>query len=73
MSEHIYDVVGYTADADIWCAGCLRSCYGYDALEDGKRDHEGNPIGAIFADSEWNYLLHCTRCREPIEIRVLGG
>ena len=73
MPKHSYDVVGYYADRCPWCVGCLRSFYGYDALEDGKLDGEGNYILPLFAGSKWPSPLHCTRCGEPIEIRVLGG
>lgn len=53
-------VVGFTADADTWCPACL------PYPEDGE-DSEGNGIGAIFDESEWDSPVHCTACHALLE------
>lgn len=55
-----YDVVGYAADADIYCADCLP----YDP--EGE-DSEGNPVTPIFADDEFDYQPCCSMCGAEIE------
>ena len=61
-----YDVVGYTADAETYCGDCCTRKYG--STKEGTFDNEGNEIGAIFADSEWDCSLPCcTICGETLE------
>ena len=43
-----YQVVGYTADADMWCPDCAARQYGN--LTDDTADREGNTLGAVFSD-----------------------
>lgn len=56
-------VIGYTGDASAYHPQCAETVY--TDLE--GNDHEGNPIGAIFAGSEWDYTPTCDVCHEPIE------
>lgn len=51
-----HEVVGYTADADVWCPDCLP----YDT--DG-RDSEGNDVHPIFAGDEKADEEYCNACR----------
>lgn len=48
-------VIGYAADADIWCPQCLP----YDT--DGT-DSEGNEVQPVFEDEEVDSPLHCCKC-----------
>ena len=59
-----WEVIGYTADADIWCPQCAWEVYG--ALTRDTKDHEGNPICSIFACEEWDDAPVCNCCREPL-------
>ena len=59
-----WDIIGYTADADIWCPACAERVYG--PLTDESEDHEGNPVHPIFAIDEWEYAPTCTSCREAL-------
>lgn len=66
-----YDVVGYTADADTYCPPCARNIYGDDRLGAIEvRDREGNLIGPIFADSEWDYAVTCSNCHTEIDTKL---
>ncbi len=58
-------VVGYAADADVYCPRCAAALYGADVLDDTKTvyDREGNAIGPVFASEEWDYAPTCGRCR----------
>ena len=57
-------VVGYTADAAIWCPSCAQLIYG----EDGpiRCDSEGNDVHPVFASDELTPGEVCTRCSEVI-------
>ena len=59
-----WEIIGYTADADVWCPICAREAYG--PLTEVTEDHEGNPVHPIFAVEEWDYPPVCCRCREPL-------
>ncbi|MCE5255007.1 MAG: hypothetical protein LLG45_12525 [Actinomycetia bacterium] len=59
-----WEVIGYAADADIWCPACAREAYG--PLTDQSEDHEGNLIHPIFACDEWDYPLVCHCCHEAL-------
>jgi hypothetical protein len=66
-----YDVVGYTADADSYCVPCTHRIYGDDRLGTIEiRGREGNLIGPIFADSEWDYPLSCGSCNDFIDTNL---
>jgi hypothetical protein len=59
-----YTVIGYTADADIWCVKCAHEVYG---LNDGLgEDWEGNPIHPIFAGDENADEEHCGHCGDKL-------
>jgi hypothetical protein len=66
-----YEVVGYTADADVYCPSCARECYG--SVDTGAVDREGNEVGVIQADSTWDYQPTCTVCRAEIEYVTVRG
>ena len=51
------DVVGYTYEASFYCVDCL---------PDGV-DPDGEDVGAVFADSEWDYYPACDSCGERCE------
>jgi hypothetical protein len=55
-----FEVMGYAADADTYCPDCAEEKY-----PDGI-DNEGNEVGAIFADSEWDRAAYCAACGEYI-------
>ncbi len=50
VSHHYYQdssqVVGYTADADMWCPDCATAKYG----DPPETDREGNLVHPVFAD-----------------------
>jgi len=67
---HATDILGYTYDADTYCVPCTEREYpgatdwrveGFDPGD--YLDSEGNMVGPIFADSEWDAPEHCGRCR----------
>lgn len=68
---HPFDVIGYTADADVYCPPCARNIYG-DGIsgENGIKDREGNLVGPVFADSEWDYPVSCGKCLEFIDANL---
>jgi hypothetical protein len=53
-----YTVIGYAADADIWCEACLLAA-GYKT--DGQ-DQEGNDVHPLFAGDENADEEHCGSC-----------
>ena len=59
-----WEVIGYTADADIWCPTCAQEAY--SPLSTDTEDHEGNLVHPIFAVEEWDYPPVCNRCRDPL-------
>ena len=59
-----WDVIGYTADADIWCPECAIEAYGTDL--DNRRDSEGNDVHPIFASDEFSGEYVCNRCNQPL-------
>ena len=67
---HSYDVLGYTADADTYCEDCARKRYG--GTDENALDSEGNELGAIFADSEWDRPVHCADCHAHLEATLTG-
>ncbi len=64
-----WDILGYTADADIYCPDCAERRYGPD--REGRLDREGNEVRPIFASdsSEWSESgAYCGDCgRELVE------
>ena len=61
-------MVGFTADADIYCPMCAAQRYGPDTPE--RRDHEGNGVHAVFSDSEWDTPQHCRACGRFLPVRL---
>lgn len=74
---HSYEVIAYTYDADTHCPDCARERFGTDKngyVPDSAEDSEGNPVGAVFADSEWfdyyateDQVLTCGTCGDEID------
>lgn len=64
-------VVGFKWEADIYCYNCTRERFGEPADQVspwvGVLDNEGNEVGAIFGNHEFDYEPHCRGCREPID------
>lgn len=71
-----WEIVGYTADADIWCPECAALVY--DRTVDGVLrtvaderetfravDFEGNDVHPIFSSDEYDGDT-CNRCGEEI-------
>ncbi len=56
-----YDVVGYAADADVWCEDCLIKA-GYST---SGRDSEGNDVYPVFA-GEMEEGECCGACGGPL-------
>jgi hypothetical protein len=61
-------VVGFTADANLYCPACAERRYGPDSQ--ARRDHEGNGVHAVFSDSEWDCPQHCAACGRFIPVRL---
>ena len=61
----VHDVVGYAADADVWCTRCLP--YDPEGL-----DGEGNPVAPVFAGSAWDYQPVCGGCGGELDVVVIG-
>ena len=61
-------VVGYTADADVYCPPCAAALYGADVLDDTKTVYgrEGNVVAPLFASEEWDYAPTCGRCHAAL-------
>lgn len=51
------DVVGYTHDGSFYCPECLPVGI----------DPDGDDVGVVFADSEWDYYPTCDSCGEQCE------
>lgn len=62
-------IAGYAADADIFCVPCAEDIYA--SVEAGALDNEGNEIGVIFYDSEWDYLATCSVCHEELDVVMI--
>ena len=52
-----WTVIGFTADADIWCKDCAEEEYGPD---DVRSDREGNLVNPIFASDMLGYSVRVT-------------
>lgn len=65
--RRVDDVVGYTADADVWCAACADGAYGPGVM---RSDSEGNLIQPIFLSDvyQWDEGCepHCNKCGEGV-------
>jgi hypothetical protein len=59
---HSYDIVGYTADCDVWCVYCFTEA-GY---KDPGIDGEGNECHPIFAGEENVEEEVCCICHQPL-------
>lgn len=68
---HATDIIGWTADADVWCDSCATDAYGPEPETQDRRDYEGNPVHPIFADNESDLLadtdrVSCNRCHTTL-------
>lgn len=61
-------VVGFTANADIYCPECAARLYGPDTP--ARRDREGNGVHAVFSDSVWDAPQHCGACGRFLPVRL---
>lgn len=60
-----FDVIAYTADACVYCPICVNDMY------EGKSiDYEGNEIGPVFRDSEFDYPTVCESCGNYLDLRL---
>ena len=59
-----WEVIGYAADAAVWCVDCAGETYG--PLDPDTEDQEGNVVHPIFACDEWEEAPVCNMCREPL-------
>lgn len=73
MYRKAWDIVGWTADADVWCNDCARSAYGEDSPT--RFDGEGNLVHPIFVSELGQWLCdccgegdapHCNKCGESV-------
>lgn len=75
---HAYDVIGYTYDAAVHCTDCATTRFGINSdgfVPYAAEDSEGNPVGAVFADTEWydyysteHQVLYCDTCGVEIDV-----
>ena len=70
-------VVGAVGNASTYCLDCSiknwGSAYILNGMGETPTDREGNDIGIMFDDSEWDYKPACDSCGQPIPVRVIGG
>ena len=60
-------VIGYTADADIWCLSCANRTYGVTPNGPDRLDHEGNTVHPIFSTDETSMEgEYCGRCHREV-------
>ncbi|GCE48247.1 hypothetical protein EI42_06127 [Thermosporothrix hazakensis] len=69
-------VVAIVADADMLCISCAEILYGKEKVqafiecqpgyEEWCRDHEGNVLGAVLADSLDLHTMYCGGCGVPL-------
>ncbi|MCK9540222.1 hypothetical protein [Dokdonella sp.] len=52
-------IIGYTYDADLYCADC-----GADLPD---VDTEGNDKGAVFTGAEFDSIPYCNACHQPLD------
>lgn len=57
MYRKAWEIVGYTADADVWCVSCAESAYGSDSVD--RQDGEGNLVHPIFVSELGQWQCHC--------------
>ena len=67
--------VGFTWEADLYCADCTQERFGEPADPVSPwldvSDSEGNPVGAVFPFDEFDYRSHCGGCHTPIDTVAL--
>lgn len=80
MGRHVYDVVGYTGDADVYCPPCATATYGdltdiarpaYYPFQD-VLDGEGNDVQPVFAGDEFDDQPYCCVCHTQLDVVVIG-
>ena len=76
------DIIGYSADADIYCALCAVRRYVLISYSVGDSStipivpvkttgHEGNEVHPIFGDAESDYPESCSVCLDEIPMRII--
>lgn len=62
-----WDIVAYTADADMWCTDCASARYGDGVtVPDTATDGEGNSVHPVFASDEIESGRGCAGCLEVL-------
>ena len=66
--QRIVRVVGYSYDADVHCVNCAIARFGADGYGwvPAATDSEGNPVGAMYANSESDHPESCAECQAPL-------
>lgn len=64
QTRKAWEVVGYTADADVWCCLCAYRFYG---KAEGREDSEGNPVHPIFSSDVCHKGDVCSHCEEELK------
>ena len=59
-----WEIVGYTADADVWCAACAEEQYGPDSGD--RKDREGNDVHPLFVSDDYGGES-CNSCEGEIK------
>lgn len=55
-----WEVVGFTADAEVWCRDCAARAYGPGVLTDATvSDREGNTVHPIFVSELVDWACEC--------------
>lgn len=76
-----YQVVAYAYEADLHCIACTLERFNFSQEEDldfacaidkTPVDREGNEIGAVFGNAEFEHSQYCADCGDELDIVVLG-
>lgn len=62
QTRKAWHIVGYTADAEVWCCLCTYRWYG---KAEGREDHHGNPVHPIYSNDEHDGM-GCNSCGEEL-------
>lgn len=61
-------VVGYVADAGVYCTWCAPPLWAKDEAQDAS----GNPVHPIFENDEERGKDNCDACHEPLAVPAKG-
>jgi hypothetical protein len=62
-----HEVIGFTADADIWCLDCAKATYGADPEGGLREDGEGNTVHPVFLDQAMGDEA-CGKCHTQLPV-----